>query len=190
MEASNEHINKKNSPFFLFWKTCKWLQTFFWLWWRTLLWVMSPWEQFSSYMVLHLTFSVVFVHFWTGSFLITGWEEGDPFPGPPPSFSRFDSTGLFLLAVCTIHGSSWRSAKCEWVTWHNRQICRMRYQWNAYQYMSRNWILSWCVSCHYGAHIEHHWAHKELCEFQCWNIYRFSNTLYGWRFILFYFIVF
>jgi hypothetical protein len=25
----------------------------------------------------------------------------------------------------------------------------VRYQWNACQHLSRNWISSWCVSCHW-----------------------------------------
>jgi hypothetical protein len=31
------------------------------------------------------------------------------------------------------------------LAWQNRQTCRVRYQWNAYQYLSRYWITSWCV---------------------------------------------
>jgi hypothetical protein len=37
---------------------------------RTLLCIMSMWEQFSSYMVHHLTSPAIFVLFWTRSFLI------------------------------------------------------------------------------------------------------------------------
>jgi hypothetical protein len=54
-----------------------------------------------------------------------------------PSFSKFDSSGFFLLGVIM------KSSKYEWGAWQKHQSCRVRYQ-----YLSRNWISSWCKSCH------------------------------------------
>jgi len=47
---------------------------------------------------------------------------------------------FFLLGVCRSRCLSWRSAEC-WVT-------ESRYQWSAWLYPTRNWVSSWCVSCH------------------------------------------
>jgi hypothetical protein len=54
---------------------------------------MSLSEQFSNQMEHHLISPVVLVLFWTGSFLIVGWEEG-LIPWPPHSP---DLTRLYLL---------------------------------------------------------------------------------------------
>jgi hypothetical protein len=45
---------------------------------------MFLWEQFSSQTVHHFTSPVVFMPFWTGSFLIVGHEKGG-IPWPPGS---------------------------------------------------------------------------------------------------------
>jgi hypothetical protein len=42
----------------------------------------GPVGKFFSWIVHHLTFSIMFVPFWTMSFQIIGSEEEDPFPGP------------------------------------------------------------------------------------------------------------
>jgi hypothetical protein len=55
---------------------------------------MYLWEQFSSQMVHHLTSPAVFVPFWTGSFLIVGYEEGTH--SLVPLFCRFDPFGFFF----------------------------------------------------------------------------------------------
>jgi hypothetical protein len=72
--------------------------------------------------------------------------KGEPIPWPPRS------PNLILLdifsRVCKIHRLSWKTAKDERVSWQNRQSCRVRYQCNACQYLARNWISSWYVSCH------------------------------------------
>jgi hypothetical protein len=49
---------------------------------------------------------------------------------------RFASSELFIVK------------KCKMWMHDNRQSCRVRYQRNECQYLARNWISSWCVSCH------------------------------------------
>jgi hypothetical protein len=74
-------------------------------------------------------------------------EEGDTSPAPPPISADLTLLDFFLWEACKRRCLSWRNAKCERVLRQNRQSCRMRYWWNACQYLSRNWISSWCVSC-------------------------------------------
>jgi hypothetical protein len=62
--------------------------------------------------------------------------------------SRIDSFRYFLPRVYKRHCSSWNAAKYEPFAWENCQNFRVRCQWNACQYVSRNWISSWRWSCH------------------------------------------
>jgi len=55
---------------------------------------------------------------------------------------------LHYIFLSRLHCLSWKSAKCEWVMWQNRQSCRVHYQWNACQYLARKWVSPWCVLCH------------------------------------------
>lgn len=81
-------------------------------------------------------------------FLIAGWEEGNP--SLDLSFSTFNSCVFCLLRVCKRH---------MWMG------CRMRYQWNAFQYVARNWIsFSVCRA--------HQWRPH-------WDLLRTQETL--WR---------
>jgi hypothetical protein len=81
------------------------------------------------------------------------------------------------LGVCL----PWKSTKCKWVAWQNRHSCRVRYQWNASQYLSRNWISSWCVSCHYGAILRSTEHIRNCVRSSVWKCIDLSSTLYGWK---------
>jgi hypothetical protein len=59
--------------------------------------------------------------------------------------------------------------------------CRVRYQWNASQYLSRNWISSWCVSCHYGAILRSTEHIRNCLRSSVWICVYLSTILYGWR---------
>jgi len=71
--------------------------------------------------------------------------SGAPSNRWPPRSPDLTPWSIFVLWVCKRHRLSWIIATREYVAWQNRQRCRDRYQWNAGQYLARNWTSSWCV---------------------------------------------
>jgi hypothetical protein len=63
-----------------------------------------PVENFSSYIMQHINSLNAFLPFWTGSFLIVGYEEEDPFPG---------SILLTICLVWTFSSVGLEMTKCE-----------------------------------------------------------------------------
>jgi hypothetical protein len=98
--------------------------------------------------VHHLIFPIVFVPFWTGSFLIFGKEEGNSFPGPShsPDLTLLASySGEFVKGIVYIekvqnmnelHGKIIRAAECI----------------TSEMLANTNVLDVWCAT--YGAHIE------------------------------------
>jgi hypothetical protein len=131
-----------------------------------------PVGRVTSQMVHHFTYPAVLLLFCTGNFLVVRQEEGGRIPAPP-RFADLTPFRVLLLEVPKRQCLSWKvqnvNELCDGIFRIAESVTNETFVDTSPETEYR---LEVCRATD-GARIDICWAHKELCQVQCFEIYRF-----------------